>query len=325
MKRKSILISIITIFAFSVASCSAGRFTNEINSDKNTPTIKAEQINYPGNDTDLGKTNMDGTENNTETLYIKEMKSGETSAVPWENDEKFKAAKAENDCNELMAAYKTVLHDPLPGEEDNVHLAARYLAGTVVKPGSIFSQNQKVGPYTLNRGYQKGPTYAGTQLITTVGGGVCKIASTLYNVAVLSNLQVVERYNHNMPVPYVPYGQDATVSYGAKDLKFKNTTASPILIWAQGVDNTLYIGFYGKSKPPKVQWHHQTLKVYPAAKVYKTNSSLPKGTEKVILEGMDGGIVKSWVTIENPDGTITTKDLRKSYYSPMSYVIERNK
>ena len=37
-----------------------------------------------------------------------------------------------------------------------------------------------------------------------------------YNVAVLSNLKIIERHNHSMPVPYVPYGQDATVAYGSK-------------------------------------------------------------------------------------------------------------
>jgi vancomycin resistance protein YoaR len=126
-----------------------------------------------------------------------------------------------------------------------------------------------------------------------------------------------------MPVPYVPYGQDATVSYGNKDLKFKNNTSSPIMIWAQGVDNILYIAFYGAAKPPEVEWHHETLKVYNAQKVYKLTSTLPKGEEKLLLEGMDGGIVKSWLTIKNPDGTITTKQLGNSYYNPMSYVYEK--
>ncbi|WP_010252438.1 VanW family protein [Acetivibrio cellulolyticus] len=335
MRSKHILFFLIIMLAFSIISCSNGYSTNGIESDRNLSNAKAEQINYSNNNINsdailraetTGPEKSDlNNENGPKSLTVESIKSGETSSFPWENDDKFKAVQTTNDCNELLAGYKTVLRDPLPGEEDNVHLAARYLAGTIVKTGEVFSQNQKVGPYTLDRGFQKGPTYAGTQLITTVGGGVCKIASTLYNVAILSNLQVVERYNHNMPVPYVPYGQDATVSYGAKDFKFKNNTTFPILIWAQGVDNTLYIGFYGKTKPPKVQWHHETLKVYQAEKIYKTNTSLPAGTEKVILEGMDGGVVRSWVTIENPDGTTAIKELGKSYYNPMSYIIEKNK
>lgn len=254
-----------------------------------------------------------------------ETKSGPTKSLPWEQEENFLSQQTQNGTPILLAAYRTVLRDPLPGEEENVHLAARMLAGTVVKPGEVFSQNQKVGPYVQSRGFQQGPTYSGTNLISTVGGGVCKIASTLYNVAILSNLQIVERYAHSMPVPYVPYGQDATVSYGVRDFKFRNDTDFPVLIWAQGIDNILYIGFYGTKQPPRVEWHHQTLKIIKAENVYRTNPALPSGTEnKLLIEGMDGGIVKSWLTIKNLDGTITTKPLGKSYYNPMHYLYEKS-
>ncbi|HEX3030640.1 MAG TPA: VanW family protein, partial [Bacillota bacterium] len=235
---------------------------------------------------------------------VNKTESGPTNSLPWEKDPNFLRSQAKSATPILMAAYRTVLHDPLPGEEENVHLAARMLAGTVVKPGKVFSQNAELGPYVRARGYQKGPTYSGATLITTVGGGVCKIASTLYNVTVLSNLRVVERHAHSMPVPYVPYGQDATVSYGVRDFKFKNTTDSPVLIWAQGVDNVLYIGFYGTEHPPVVEWHHQTIKVIKAGAVYQYNPSLPPKTKKLVVEGMDGGVVESWVTVNKGDGRI---------------------
>lgn len=253
------------------------------------------------------------------------LSSEPTTYVPWDGNENFLNCQTKYGTPLMMAAYRTVLRDPLPGEEENVHLAARMLAGTIVKPGEIFSQNQKIGPYTQSRGFQKGPTYSGSKLITTIGGGVCKIASTLYNVTVLSNLPVVERYAHSMPVPYVPYGQDATVSYGSRDIKFKNDTDSPILIWAQGVDNILYIAFYGTKKPPKVEWHHEMLKVIKTDRIYRINLALPPGSEKLILEGMDGAIVKSWVTIESTDGNVTTKQLRTSYYNPMPYIFEKGR
>ena len=53
------------------------------------------------------------------------------------------------------------------------------------------------------------------------GGGACKIATSLYNLVVLTNQEVIERHNHSMPINYVPYGQDATVAYGVKDLNLK--------------------------------------------------------------------------------------------------------
>lgn len=264
-------------------------------------------------------------QNNKNENYGDVQKSGVTTHVPWVNDESFKKAQQQNGTFEMMAAFRTVLEDPLPGEEYNVHLGARYLAGAVIKPGEVFSQNKRIGPYTEARGFQAGPTYSGADLITTVGGGVCKIASTLYNAAVLSDLQTVERHNHTMPVPYVPYGQDATVSYGTNDLRFKNTTSSPVLIWAQGVDNVLYIGFYGNEKPAKVGWHHETINSQKAPVVYRDNPSMAPDTEKKVAEGMDGATVKSWVVIEKPDGTKVEKQLGKSYYKPFPHIIERRK
>lgn len=249
--------------------------------------------------------------------------SGVVTVFPWENDPEFKKAQVENNYPVLMAGFCTVLRDPLPGEENNVHLGARMLAGTVLKPGQVFSQNQAIGPYNQRRGFGVGPVYIANKVSTTVGGGVCKIASTLYNVAILSDLPVIERHAHGMPVPYVPYGQDATVAYGVRDFKFKNGTSFPILIWAQGVDNRLYIAFYGAEKAPQVQWHHEMLKIIKTYKTYRKNHDLPENIEKTVIPGMDGAIVKSWVTVTYLDGSSKTKNLGRSYYNCMPYLIEK--
>lgn len=224
-----------------------------------------------------------------------------------------------------MAAYCSVLINPLPGEEFNVDLAAKSLVGTVVYPQDIFSQNKTLGPYTESRGYRKGASYSGSNIIQTEGGGVCKIASTLYNVAILSNLDIVERHNHTMPVNYVPYGQDATVAYGAKDFKFRNNKGFPILIWSEIIGNRLYIGFYGQEVSPEVNWNHKITNIVKAPKYYRENPDLKEREEKVILKGIDGALVESWVTIRQENGEIKTKNLGISRYIPMPYIIEVNR
>lgn len=251
--------------------------------------------------------------------------SSEDEQLPWENDPNFKNILAEYNNPLLMAKYKATLHDPLPGEMYNVNLAAKKLAGTIVLPGKVFSQNQKIGPYTNSKGYRSGPMYKGTKVITATGGGVCKIASLLYNLSILSNLPVIERYCHSMTVPYVPPGQDATVCYGVKDFRFMNNTKDPIIIWAKVVENTLYMAFYGQEKPPKVTWHHETLKEIKYWTNYKLNNQLPQGEQKVIIPGQNGYIVKSWVTIEYPDGKTEIKNRGKSYYNPLPEVIEKGR
>jgi vancomycin resistance protein VanW len=241
----------------------------------------------------------------------------------WENDRRFHEVCAKYQTSVRMSAFQTTLPDPLPGEEYNVALAADILTGTVILPDRIFSANKIVGPYSSDRGFKEGPTYFGSQLIKTTGGGVCKIASTLYNVATLANLKIIERRQHGMLVPYVPPGQDATVSDGNKDFKFKNNTGHPILIWADTKENTLYMAIYGRTKSPKVIWHHKIMNRQGFNTIYRTNPSLKPGEEKVVSEGAEGMTVKNWLTIEGPGGINYRKNLGMDYYRPMMRVIER--
>ncbi|WP_238492550.1 VanW family protein [Desulfotruncus alcoholivorax] len=243
--------------------------------------------------------------------------------LPWERNVAFRDALEKHKTPVLMAAYKATLPDPIKAEGYNIGLAAQQLAGKVVQPGEVFSQNAAIGPYTEYRGYQAGPTYAGNQLVTTVGGGVCKIASMLYNLATFCDLKIIMRSSHSMTVPYVPPGQDATVYYGVKDLRFLNNTDGPILIWSEKVNDTLYMAFYGQQKPPKVTWHHEVKKCTKYWTQYRYNSSLPPGSEKIIMPGQNGYVVRSWVTVETPDGKIVKKDKGTSWYSASPCIIER--
>lgn len=242
--------------------------------------------------------------------------------LPWTAGDKLETLKLRHDTPVLIAAYCATLLDPILAEQCNIRLAADLLAGTVVPPGEIFSQNNRIGPYTKARGFKDGPMYAGSRLITSEGGGVCKIASLLYNVVILANLPVVERHPHSMTVPYVPPGQDATVAYGVCDFRFKNTNSGPILIWSEMIGNTLYIAFYGQKPPPPVKWHHKIIRRSKFSTEYRYNPSLPPGTERVLVTGLEGIVVHTWLTIETERNTIR-RDLGIDYYQPCPRVVER--
>ncbi|NLK01357.1 MAG: VanW family protein [Clostridia bacterium] len=244
-------------------------------------------------------------------------------ALLWEGDEDFRNACSQMETASRMAAFKTSLPDPLPGEEYNIALAAEILAGTIVEPGAILSMNQTIGPYSRDRGFGEGPAYHGTRVVTTTGGGVCKIATTLYNTAVLADLEIIERRAHGMLVPYVPPGQDATVSYGVKDLKFRNNTESPILIWAQARENILYMAFYGEKVTKEISWNREILNLQNTYTIYRPSRELLPGEERVIIPGADGLTVRSWITILHDDGKREIQDLGVDYYRPMPRVVEQ--
>jgi len=53
-----------------------------------------------------------------------EMVSGPECCMPWDNEREFIEAVARHKTYVMLGGYRTVLKDPLPGEEYNVYLAA---------------------------------------------------------------------------------------------------------------------------------------------------------------------------------------------------------
>ena len=122
------------------------------------------------------------------------------------------------------------------GSEERLHnvtLAARRLDNCLVMPGELFSFNEVVGPRTAAEGYKPAPVLVGEGTAMDAGGGVCQVASTLFNAVLAARLEVVERHPHSRPVEYVPRGRDATVVYGLLDFKFRNNTDEAIIIRSQ--------------------------------------------------------------------------------------------
>lgn len=250
--------------------------------------------------------------------------SSQVYNLPWRNDESFLQAKSKYKTPILMAGFSAVLTDPLPGEEYNVNLAAESISGKVIKAHKIFSQNSALGPYEEKNGYKEGATYVSGEIVMDTGGGVCKIATTLYNLAVLANLEIIERYNHSMPINYVPYGQDATVAYGIKDFKFKNNTEGNILIWSQLIGNRLYMAFYGIEHPPEITWKHSISNIVKPSVKYIKNENLSPGEMNTIIKGLDGAEVRSEIIINYQDATSKIKDMGISRYIPLPELIEVN-
>lgn len=130
----------------------------------------------------------------------------------------------------VIAGYFTRLQNSPQGRTTNIILSCASINGTILQPGEVFSFNQTVGARAVNSGYQIAAIFAGKKVIKGVGGGICQTASTLYNLALEANLQVIERHPHSQRVIYAAPGRDATISWGAADLRFKNTFDFPIKI-----------------------------------------------------------------------------------------------
>ncbi|KUO75627.1 MAG: hypothetical protein APF81_08775 [Desulfosporosinus sp. BRH_c37] len=181
----------------------------------------------------------------------------------------------------------------------NLAIAANALDQKIIYPGDIFSFNNSVGKRTLENGYKNAKIIKKNQYVKETGGGVCQVSSTLYNAVLLANLQIEERAPHQVPVTYVPLGQDATVYYPNVDFKFKNNTESLIYIRTIVQSGLLTVQLYGKKTDKTVQIGHQI--------------------ERVIKNqaGRKGYIVKTWKIIKDSQGNETQTILSRDSYAPL--------
>ena len=104
----------------------------------------------------------------------------------------------------------------------------------IIKPNEVFSFWGAVGNPTSKRGYVKSRSIVDGVLEESIGGGLCQISGLIYYSCILANIDVLERYNHTADIyteetRFTPLGSDATVVYGYKDLKIRNSLKHPIV------------------------------------------------------------------------------------------------
>lgn len=164
-----------------------------------------------------------------------------------------------------------------PAERVNIILAAQSVDGVMVPSGSTFSFNKTVGERTTERGYQDGLMFDQGQIVRGTGGGICLVATGLYNAALQAGLDVRERHAHSGVVSYAAPGCDASVVYGSQDMQFVNTTGQTLVIKTRIDPDRVVVALYGT--PPPVGQHillkTTRLDMIPAPTEQTTDPALP--------------------------------------------------
>jgi vancomycin resistance protein YoaR len=144
-----------------------------------------------------------------------------------------------------IGKFTTTILDQKQSRVNNIEIASECLNNEKILPGEVFSFNDSLGKRTKAKGYEMAPiiikTENGPQKGSGRGGGICQLSSTLYKAAHLAGMEIIERHSHSKQVGYLPLGQDATVSYGSTDFKFKNNRDYPIMIKTAVVQDKLIV------------------------------------------------------------------------------------
>jgi len=229
---------------------------------------------------------------------------------------------------DILGEFQTAL--PSDHERStNIRLACEALDGTVLEPGESFSFNETVGNPTSGKGYKTVSEQQGHEEVDVMGGGISQSATTLYNCALLADLEIISRTNHNFPVDYVEYGLDAAVSYGGADLKFRNNQNYPIRIEAEASGNYVTVRILGTDERDYyVRMESEVTATHKPATVYEDfeyDNAEGYLDGDVLRKGITGYTVKTYkLKYSRQTGSLKTKDYEtSSRYATVDMLVAR--
>ena len=223
---------------------------------------------------------------------------------------------------DTLGSYKSP-HVANANRTNNLTLACNAINGTVLNAGETFSFNSIVGERTAAKGYKSATVYVGGDSVEELGGGICQVASTIYDAVLYADLPVTNRAPHMYFVTYVPGGLDATVYWGSQDFCFKNDTEYPIRINASVSGGYVYISIDGtKTNNNYVKLSSSKLSTTNYGTKEEYSSSLPAGTRKETVSPYTGYVYEAYKYVYDGSGNLLeTVYLGKSTYKKRDRVI----
>ncbi|MBD2187294.1 VanW family protein [Pseudanabaena mucicola] len=116
----------------------------------------------------------------------------------------------------------------------NLQLAAQKINFLNLPPNKIFGFSDRIGAPTKANGFREAPVFVRGQVLTDAGGGLCLVATNLFNTLLYGGCEILERHCHSIDAygesRFYTLGQDAAVAHGYKDLIVRNQSHIPLQI-----------------------------------------------------------------------------------------------
>lgn len=219
--------------------------------------------------------------------------------------------------NDKLAGYTTYFDSSQKARGRNLEIALDYLNGAIVMPGQIFSYYGRVGEINYAKGYKDAATFKGGTVVYEVGGGVCQTSSTLYNVALMANMEIIERHQHGLPVGYVPPSRDATIYGNVLDFKFKNNRNYPVkIVTSYSQSGNINISIYGTKEEQEydITLSSKVLYYIPFTTSYTYDSSINSGVTSIVNNGVNGYASEAYITKKLNGVVVSSSLLSKDVY-----------
>ncbi len=204
----------------------------------------------------------------------------------------------------------------------NIELVSSLLNNSVIPSQASWSFNGTAGECNEAAGFLDAGAIVDGEYASEFGGGICQVATTIFNAVFESGFPVDRRYNHSLYMASYPAGRDAAVSWPDLDLIWTNDSQSEVLLTVTCDSGALTATLYGVD--PGYSVTSETSE-WEEGKEYSTRTELDEtlapNTSYTKTRGVDGSKISVTRSVMDEKGSLIRKDLFVSIYEPVTEVI----
>ena len=211
------------------------------------------------------------------------------------------------------------------GRRDNIELLCSMIDGSLVAPDDTWSFNDTTGERTAEKGFSTAPVIVNGRHEDQLGGGICQVATCVFNAACYAGLGIGTRANHSFYISaYDDEGfADATVSWPEPDLQWVNDTDNYILLTAGVEDGEVIVRMWGTDDGRTVTCDRGEWKDGDKYKtIRERDNSLKRGETEVVQNGHDGREIYIHYIAKSKSGEILHDINFHSVYKAQNEIIK---
>lgn len=205
----------------------------------------------------------------------------------------------------------------------NIHHAADIINNSIVQSdGGTWSFNDRVGECTTEAGFLGAGAIVNGEYDDAVGGGICQVATTVFNSIYEGGYPIVRRYNHSLYIASYPTGRDAAIAYPDLDLVWRNDSTSDVLMRCSYTDSSLTVSLYSVDQGYVVS---STTGDWAEGEAYSTKTVVDEtakpGSSRVETAGRNGRKITVHRIVKDAAENVLIDDSFTSNYAPVTEVI----
>lgn len=221
-----------------------------------------------------------------------------------------------------ISSFTTQYASGAEARNNNIHVAADALDDSICKAGETWSFLALSGETTPDKGYQDAGAIIGGEYSDAIGGGICQVATTVFNAVYDAGYPIERRYNHSLYIASYPEGRDAAIAYPDMDLIWRNDTESDVLLVMSYTNSSVTATLYGVDPGYEVTTRYgEWQEGEPYRTIVRQDSDYPVGEEFVESSGADGRSITIVRTVKDRNGNIVQEKEFQSNYHPKNKVV----